>query len=121
MGAGSNPMLEWMFIISMVLAAFFFLFAHYSDIPAFYALSGIILLFASWQITSDGGIWRETVKHIDANGDNFTVTQTYDTNSTIPVDLASSPLGWAFNTILFFLGLLFVAYSIGEGIKKLRI
>ena len=120
MGAGVFPMLEWMFLISLALAAFFFLFAHYSDIPAFYALAGVILLFTSWQITSDGGIWRETVKQVTASGDNFTITQTYDVNSTIPITIAANPLGWALNTLFFFMGLLFVAYSIGEGIKKLR-
>lgn len=113
-------MIEWMFIISLALAAFFFLFAHYSDIPAFYALAGILLLFTSWQITSDGGIWRETVTQVTAIGDNYTITQTYDSNSTILVSVAANPLGWALNTLLFFLGLLFVAYSIGMGIKKLR-
>jgi hypothetical protein len=121
MGAGVFPMLEWMFLISLALAAFFFLFAHYSDIPAFYALAGVILLFTSWQITSDGGIWRETVKHIDVGDTNYTITQTYDTNSTISTTIATNPLGWLLNTCFFFMGLLFVAYSIGEGIKKLRI
>ena len=121
MGAGVIPMLEWLFLISMAMAAFFFLFAHYSDIPAFYAIAGIVLLFTSWQITSDGGIWRETVRHIDLVGDsNYTITSTYDTNSTISTNLATNPIGWALNTLMFFLGVLFVAYSIGEGVKKLR-
>jgi hypothetical protein len=119
-GAGETLMLEWVFFLSIAFAAFFFGFAYYTNNPSFYAVAGIVLLFASWQITSDGGIWRETVKQITTDGTNYTITQSYDTNSTISVRLEDNPVTWGLNTLLFFAGVLFTMYSITEGIGRLK-
>lgn len=113
-------MLEWIFWLVVVLTVAFLLIAYFAEIPMFYALAGLVLFLSALSVQIDGGIQRETVVNITASGNDFQVTKTYDSNSTISTVFSDNPIMWALNYIAMFLGFLFMGYAIGlynEGAK----